>query len=72
MSCGQKAWEEEREEQAHEEHRRRLEAIGYSKLVTKVDELSSQFSRLEVMLPTMSRCRWDLVDQVKNTLKDLK
>lgn len=72
MSCGQKAWAEELEEQAHEAHRQRLEAIGYSKLVTKIDDLSAQFSRLEVMLPAMSRSGWNLVDQIKNTLKDMK
>ena len=72
MSCGQKAWAEEQEDQAFEDHRRRLEVIGYSKLVNKIDELTSQFARLEAMLPTMSRSGWNLVDQIKNTLKELK
>ena len=62
MSTGQKAWEEERESEAFTAHIKRLESLGYRKIVEIADDIRRTLQSLEGDLVELER----LVTLAKN------
>ena len=71
MSSGQKDWAEREEAQYHSEHMKRLEALGYSKIASLVEELSQDFRNFEERLPALPRSGWSRLDGINSKIKQL-
>lgn len=71
MSSGQKAWAEEKEEQAWKEHFDRIAQLGPSEIIKRVEALTTHFKYLEESIPSMPRNGWYRIDEIKKLLKEL-
>ncbi len=71
MSSGQKAYAEEMEAQANQEHYDRLAQLGPSQILKVVDRITEHFKYLEESIPTLSRSGWYRIDEIKKELRKL-
>lgn len=69
MSSGQKAWAEDREAEAFTAHCKRLEAIGYEKIVEIADEIRQTLQFLEGDIVALPRVGWRQMDKLKELAK---
>lgn len=71
MSDGKKAWAEDQEEKAAQEHIRRLHKLGYSEIAGRIDEAHYEAHRLRESDPTMTRWQHDRLESILNILRKL-
>lgn len=71
MGSGQKACEEDYERQAFLAHKKRLEELGYGKIINIVDDLQTDMRLFEQSIPAMSRSGWSSLDRIKKLLDKL-
>lgn len=72
MSCGQKAWAEELEEERQAEHYKRLENLGFCVIANTVDEMLEDLEQFEATLISLPRSGWFCLDALKKRLRTLK
>lgn len=72
MSSGQKAWEEDAEQQAYTAHCERLTDISPSVLVGIVDSIHDSLVRLEGTIGSLPRSGWYYLDKVKEEVRKLR
>lgn len=65
MSSGQKAWAEEKEEEAFTEHHNRLEALGYMAIAGIADEIRQTLRSLEGDMVVLPRAGWRRIDKLR-------
>lgn len=71
MSSEQKAWEEEKEEQAWKEHHDRIAQLGPSEIIKIAEAMTNHLRCLEQNLSSMPRNGWYHLDGLEKALKRL-
>lgn len=71
MSSGQACWVEEAAEEAHRDHLRSLEEIGYGRIAKVANTAIDLLNRLEHQIDSLPRGGWEILDELKKTLKIL-
>ncbi|HRP76259.1 MAG TPA: hypothetical protein PKZ27_11700 [Rhodocyclaceae bacterium] len=71
MSSGQKAWAEEREEQAFREHCERVRTLSVEDLVGIANDMRTALSKMERESISLPRSGWMAVDTLRSLVQRL-